>query len=256
MHLVVINSWKKDVGDSVQEIARALGITAYEVKQRMRCGSPTVLASFADPQQALAVVNKLNPLGIASMVVDATEVRSRTGSITVRHFKLDESSLHIETGDKRSAKIPYKKIDVLLPATSTVTFSRTETTTEKKLSLGRTLLTGGIPMLKKVTRQKKVTSEESERVLYLYIIRRRDPIVFSQNSITYEGLGNAMQLSRESNFTYLTDELHRRCPGAVYDNRLLKRVGRIQLLGPTLDPDTHMDIATAILVRHLRLSGS
>lgn len=98
MHLVVINSWKTDAGDLTQEIAQAFGITAYEVKQRIRCGSPTVLASFADPQQALAVVNKLNPLGIASMVVDAMEVRSRTGTITVRHFKgparnnLDSSS--------------------------------------------------------------------------------------------------------------------------------------------------------------------
>ncbi|GAG39324.1 unnamed protein product, partial [marine sediment metagenome] len=52
MHVVVINNWKKDTSELMQEIAIVLGITAYEVHQRMLCGSPTVLASFADPQQA------------------------------------------------------------------------------------------------------------------------------------------------------------------------------------------------------------
>jgi len=253
MHIVVINRWKKDTDDLKQKIAKTLGITAYEVQQRMLCGSPTVLVSFADPQQALALVNKLNPLGIATMVVDATEVHSRTGNIIVRHFKLNESSLFIETGDNRTAEIPYDKIDVLLPATSTVTFSETKTTTEKKLSLGKTLLTGGIPMFNKVTHQQEVTSEDSKKVLYLYVNKRRDPIIFSQDGVTYEGLGEAMKLSRGMNFTYLISELHRLSPAAAYDDRLLKRIGQVRLLGPTINPDTNIDIAAEILVRSLRL---
>lgn len=253
MHVVVINNWKKDTSELMQEIAIALGITAYEVHQRMLCGSPTVLASFADPQQAVLLVKKLNPLGISTMVVDAIEVRGRIGSILVRNFKLNESSLYIETSDNRSAEIPYEKIDVLLPATNTVTFSKTKTTTETKLSLGKTLLTGGIPRFNKVTHQQEVTSEDTKKVLYLYISKRREPIVFSQDGVTYEGLGEAMKLSRGMNFTYLISELHRLSSGAAYDDRLLKRIGQVRLLGPTINPDTNMDIAIEILVRSLRL---
>jgi hypothetical protein len=254
MHVVVINSWNKVTDDLAQEIARTLGITVYEVKQRMLCGCPTVFASFADPQQMQVLMSKLNTLGIAAMVIDAMEVRSRTGSIIVRHFRLDPSSLHIETGDNRSAEIPYEKIDVLLPATSTITFSETKTVTEKKFSLGKTLLTGGIPMFSKVTHQQEMTSQDSRKVLYLYISKRREPIVFSEDGVTYEGLGEAMKLSRGMNFSYLISELHRLSPCAKYDDRLLKRIGQVRLLGSTLNPDTNMDIATEILVRSLRLS--
>ncbi len=254
MHVVVINRWGENTEGLVQEIAGALGLTAYEVQQRLLGGCPTVLSSFADQQQALALANKLNLLGISNMVIDVTEVRSRTGRIIIRHFKLNESSLYIETDDNRRAEIPYEKIDVLLPAARTITSSETKTTTEKKLSLGKTVMTGGIPMYKKVKHQQEVTSETSEKILYLYINKRREPIVFSQNSLTYEGLGDAMKLSREMNFTYLISELHRLCPGAAYDDRLLKRIGQVRLLGPTLNPDSNLEIATEILVRSLRRS--
>ncbi len=254
MHVVVINNWKEETAELAQVISRALGITVFEVQQRMICDCPTVLASFADPQQALVSVKTLNQIGIETMVIDTTEVRSRTGGIIVRHFKLNESSLHIETNDRQSADIPYGKIDVLLPTTSTLTYSETTTSTERKFSLGKTLLTGGISMSKKVKRQQEVTAEKYKKVLYLYISKRQQPVVFSQDGITYDGFGEAIKISRELNFTYLIKELHRLSPEAAYDDRLLKRIGQVRLLGPTLNTETNMDLAIEILVRSLRLS--
>ncbi len=254
MHIVVINSWKEQTAEMAQMISRALGITVFEVQQRIICGCPTVLASFADPQQAFVSVKKLNQIGIATMVIDTTEVRSRTERIIVRHFELNESSLHIETSDRRSADIPYDKIDVLLPTTSTLTYSETRTTTERKFSLGKTILTGGILMSKKVKHQQETTTEKYKKVLYLYVRKRQQPVVFSQDGITYDGFGEAMKISLELNFAYLISELHRLSPGAAYDDRLLKRIGQVRLLGPTLNPETNIDLAVEILVRSLRSS--
>jgi hypothetical protein len=254
VHVVVINNWKEKTAELTQEISRALGITIFEVQQRMICGSPTVIASFADPQQAQVLVKKLNQIGIATMVIDAMEVRSRTGGIIVRRFELNESSLHIETGDRRSAEIPYGKIDVFLPAISIVKYSETKTTTERKFSLGKTILTGGIPMSKKVKHQQEVTVEKYKKVLYLYVSKRQQPVVFSQDGMTYDGLGEAMKISRELNFTYLISELHRLSPGTAYDDRLFKRIGQVRLLGPTLNIETNIDLAVEILARSLRPS--
>lgn len=254
MHVVVINSWKEEMVESAQEISRALGIAVFEVQQRMNCGSPTVIASFADPQQALVLVKKLNQIGIATMVIDAMEVRSRIGCIIVRRFELNESSLHIETDDRRSAEIPYGKIDMLLPVTSTVKYAETKTITERKFSLGKAILTGGISMSKKVKHQQDVTAEMYKKVLYLYVSKRQQPVVFRQDDMSYDGLGEAMKISRELNFTYLRSELHRLSPGAVYDDRLLKRIGQVRLLGPTLNPETNIDLAVEILARSLRSS--
>ena len=96
------------------------------------------------------------------------------------------------------------------------------------------MLAGGIPLSKKVEYQKEVATEERGKVLYLYASRQQQPAVLSQDGMTYDGLGAAMKLSRELNFTYLISELRRLSPEAAYDDRLLKRVGQTRLLGPAL----------------------
>jgi hypothetical protein len=251
MHIVVIHGWKEETTELVQAISSALGIMDFEARQRMIGNGPAVVANFADPQQALTLAEKLNQNKIATLVVDVTAVRNRAGHFIVRRFELNEGSMRIETGDRHSAEIPYGEIDLLLPSTSIVEHSETKTVTERRLSVGKTILSGGIPMSKKVKRQEEVTTEERMKVLYLYAGNRL-PIVFSQNGMIYDGLGAAMKLSRELNFTYLISELRRLSPGAVYDDRLRNRVGLARLLGPTQNPETNLDLAVEILARSLR----
>lgn len=254
MHVVVIHGWKEETTELVQAISRVLGITVFEARQRMIGGGPAVVAGFADPQQALALSEKLNQYGIPTMVVDATEISRRAGHFICRRFELNESFLRIESGDRQRAEISYSEIDLLLPGTSIVAYSEKKTVIERKFSVGKTILSGGIPMSKKVKREEEVTTEERRKVLYLYAGNRL-PIVFSQNGMIYDGLGAAMKPSRELNFTYLISELRRLSPGAVYDDRLVKRVGQVRLLGPALNPETNLDLAAEILARSLRPSS-
>jgi hypothetical protein len=221
----------------------------------MTGGGPAVVASFADPQLALTLAEKLNQSGIATLVVDATAVRGRSSHFIVRRFELNEWSMRIETSDGQQAEIPYAEIGLLLPATSIVGISETKTVIERKLSIGKTILSGGIPMTRKLEQQEEVTTEERKKVLYLYA-GKRTPVFFSQNGMTYDGLGAAMKLSRELNFTHLISELRRFCPGADYDDRLLNRVGQVRLLGPSLNPETYLDLAAEILARTLRRGWS
>jgi hypothetical protein len=251
VHVVVIDGWKEETAELVQALIGTLGMTAFEARQRIIGGGPAVVASFADEQQALALASKLGQRGISTLVVDASAVRSRAGHFIVRRFELGEWSLRIETGDGKCAEIPYQEIDLLLPGTSIIGYSETKTVSERKLSIGKTLLSGGIPITKKVERQEVVTTEEARKALYLYA-GNRPPVDFSRDGMTYDGLGAAMKLSRELNFGYLISELRRLCPGAVYDDRLLNRGGQLRLLGPAQNPDINLDLAAHILSRSLR----
>jgi hypothetical protein len=250
MHVVVIHGWKEETTELVHALSGALGITVFEARQRMIGAGPAVVASFADPQQALALAKKLNQNGIATLVVDAAEVR-RAGLFIVRRFEFSESLLRIEKGDWQRAEIPYGEIDLLLLGTSIVGYSEKKTVTERKLSVGKTILAGGIPLSKKVKHEEEVTTEQRSKVLYLYAGSRL-PAVFRQDGMTYDGLGAAMKVSRELNFTYLISELRRRSPGAVYDDCLRNRIGLVRLLGPALEPETNLDLAVEILAQSLR----
>ncbi|GFE56258.1 hypothetical protein [Geobacter sp. AOG1] len=251
MHVVVIHGWKEETPELVQMLAAALGVMVFEARQRMIGGGPSVVASFADPQHAMALADKLRQGGIAALVLDATAVRSRTGFFIVRRFVPGTYALHIEKSDGIAAEIPYEDMELLLPCTSVTSHTETTTVVERKFSIGKTVLSGGIPMKTKVERQEEVTSEETRKVLYLYA-DNRPPILFGQDNLTYDGFGSAMKLSRELNFAYLISELRRLSPGAMYDDRLLNRAGQVRTLGPVQNMGTNLDLAAEILARTLR----
>jgi hypothetical protein len=249
MHVVVIHGWKAETAELVQALAGAVGLTAYEARQRMIGGGPAVVASFADQGQARAVAERLNQGGLAALIIDAASLRAGAGHFIVRRFVLGERSLSIESGEGQSAEIPYREIGLILPGTSIV--GRSETVTERKWSVSKTLLSGGIPITKKVERQETVKGEESEKVLYVYAAGRPQ-IVFRQSAMTYDGLGAAMKMSRELNFAFLTAELRRLTPDALYDDRLLNLGGQSRLLGPVQNPERNLDLAAEVLARSLR----
>ena len=255
MYVLMIDGWKEATVELVQKFADALGITAYEARQKMIGGGPVVVASYADVQQAQTLVTKLNQKGLSALVIDALAFRSQSGHLVARRFELGERSLSIESVDGKIAEIPYKEIDLLLPATCTIEYSETKTVVERKFSIGKTLLAGGVPMSNKVERQEVVRTEESNRILYLYA-GRRPPVDLRQDGMTYDGFGAFMKHSRELNFSYLISELRRLSPEAIFDDRLLNRAGQVRLLGFMLKPETNLNLAADILSLSLRRGGS
>jgi hypothetical protein len=253
MHVVVITGWPGEAEDPARVLAGCLGLTVYEARQRMVGGGPAVVASFADPQQAVMLAAELGRSGLAAMVIDTGTLRGSSGRVIVRRFVFGERSVSIESEDGHSLELAFREVDLLLPGTRISGHEGTVTVAERKLSLGKTILSGGIPMTSKVERQERVASEESEKVLFVYA-DSRPQLMFRQNLLSYDGFGTAMKMSRELNFAYLSGELRRLCPDALYDDRLLSRVGQARVLGPVQNLEKNLDLAAEILARCLRSS--
>lgn len=249
MFVVAIYGWQEETAEMVQALAGALGIMVFEARQRLIGGGPAVVASFADQQQARQLADKINCIGIKTLIVDATTVSLRGSFTIVRRFVFEERVLKIETHTGHQETLPYAEMELLLTGTSVVGVSETKTVVEKKFSLGKTMLSGGIPMKTKVERQVEVSSEESEQVLYLYT-HARPAAIFSLNGMNYDGFGTEMQLSRMLNFSHLISQL-RLHAAAVFDDRLLSRVSQSRLLGPAQGREASLDLAAEILARCL-----
>lgn len=253
MFVVAIYGWRDETAEMVQALAGALGITAFEARQRLVGGGPSVVASFADQQQASELAEKVNRSGIKTLLVDAAPVRLRDCFFIVRRFEFAERGLKIETGIGQQETLPYPEIELFITGTSVIGYSETKTVVEKKFSLGKTLLSGGIPMTKKVERQEEISSEESEQLLYLYS-HNRPAAIFSLNSLNYDGFGAEMQLSRNLNFAHLISQLRRHAPGALFDERLLSRTSQTRLLGSVQGRAASLDLGAEILARCLLAS--
>ncbi|MBJ6802680.1 hypothetical protein [Geomonas propionica] len=253
MFVVAIYGWQEETPELVQELAGALGIMTFEARQRLIGGGPSVVASFADHQQARALAEKVSRGGIKALIADATAVRMRSGFLIVRRFRFEGRMLNIETHNGQQETFPYADMELLITGTSVVGFSETKTIVEKKFSLGKTLLTGGIPMTSKVERQEEVSSEESEQVLYLYA-NDRPTTIFSLNGMNYDGFGAEMKLSRKLNFSHLISQLRLHAFGAAFDDRLLNKINQVRLLGPAQGREASLDLAAEILARCLLTS--
>lgn len=252
MHLVVITDWPKEEAEAAKVIAEAIGGVAFEARQKIAAGGPVALASFADRKQAATLADKLLQGGIAVDVIDSEEVRNRRPPFRVHRFQLGPQALRVESLEGASCDIEYGTIDLLLVATSSSGQTQTNTSeTERKFSLGKTLLAGGVPMTKKVTREKIVTVEERDETLWLYT-RNQTIAIFERAAMNYDGFGEAMQLTRDLNFNQLKSELRRLAVHAVYDDRFLKRAALIRLLGAALAPEVNLDLAFEILAGGLR----
>jgi hypothetical protein len=112
------------------------------------------------------------------------------------------------------------------------------------------LLTGGLKMTKTTEKTLESTTQTREGFFHLYA-GEQQTLVFREGGLVYDSLGTALQLTRQANFSYLITELRRRSPGACCDDRLLTRAGQVQLLGPVLSPENHLDIATSLLAKLL-----
>jgi hypothetical protein len=174
----------------------------------------------------------------------------------VYRFVLGGDALEVESHDGECCELEYSTIDLLLVATCKAgEIQTTGTETSRKFSLGKTLLAGGVPMTKQVKTEKAVTVEERDEVLWLYT-HDSALFVFDRSSMTFDGLGEAMQFTRDLNFTHLKNELKRYAPEARYDDRLLKRAAMVRLIGPSLNPESDHDLAFEILSRSMRLKES
>lgn len=251
MQVVVIHRWREDDPAVVQMVAEALGVLVFDARQRMAGGGPAVIAKFAEQQPAVELVARLQQGGVPTVLIDTEQLRGAEGAFPVRHFKLTDAELWVANAAGEKRRFGYSQIDLLLNATTVVGVNETTTTTtEHKFSLGKTVMAGGIPMTKKVKSETTLRSEERDEVLCLYAGGRS--YLLRRGALNYSGLGDAMQLTRELNFTHLKSELRRLAPQAVFDDRLLKPAGQVRLLGGALDPSSHLDLSFEILALTLR----
>ena len=256
MYLVVLHDWKMEESAAATVVAEKLGTVAFEARQKLSGGSPVVIATFADEDHARALVASLTQEDLPAFMIDTEDVRKHQSAFYVHRFVLGEEALKVESRDGESCEIEYGTIDLLLVAICKAgEIQTTGTETSRKFSLGKTLLAGGLPMTKQVKTEKIVTVEERDESLWLYT-HDRALFIFDRPVMNYDGLGEAMQFTRDLNFNHLKNELKRLAPGARFDNRLIKRAAMIRLIGPALNPEVDYDLAFEILSRSMRLKGS
>jgi hypothetical protein len=254
MNVVAIHRVQDDTQDAAVRLAALMGVTVYEALARLRAPGtgPKIVAVFAEHDQAAQLAGKLKSGGFHSAILTAGEIETESHRRIVKKFTLGDQELGVETAGDGSLMVSYGDVEVILRGTEMGHTTEIQTSKEKSLSLGRAVLTGGIMISKTKKTVREVTTSQREAFFGLYV-REGPPLLFRERTLLYETLGPALKLSGAANLLFLLNELRRRCSGARYDERLLNRAGQAALLGPSLDPERHLIVATALLAKVLRI---
>ncbi|HEV2845993.1 MAG TPA: hypothetical protein VG477_14160 [Thermoanaerobaculia bacterium] len=223
----------------VETLAGALDKTPYEARARLSApeGGPVVVASFAEIEPAWILAGRLRVNGVRPILLTPDDIESDAQRFLVRGFELGEGGLTAVSRRGESTGVAWKDVDLLLRGTRIA----------KKVELEDT---GGFRMAQARRKPRQVTREERDDFFHLYSMGQ-PPLVFRANDLDYRSLGPALHPSVAENFGLLLAELRRLLPHARYDERLVNRLSRARVLGPSLTED-HLDIAVSLVARVLR----
>jgi hypothetical protein len=253
MQVVAIYGIGADREHLATPLSSALGRTVLEARSRLNApgSGPFVVGVFGEKDRALGLAAQLRNGGFNAAVLEEVEILRENRRENVRKFDLGEGGLRAEPAEGGGRTVAYSVVELILRGTGISSSTTTETTKQRSFSLGRAVLSSGLSVTKTTKTVREVTSQEREGFFILYA-GDAPPLEFRENRLLYDSLGPARKQSRAANFAFLVSELRSRCSAAQYDERLLTRAGQAALLGPSLDPEEHLTVATALLSKVLR----
>lgn len=234
MFLVALTRWgppgsagrspgAEQLASEVGALAPLLGVGAYELRLALSAPTPVVLLQTQDAERARALLAFLRGRGHGAVACDRASVRSADDMLQPKSFALEPGALVLESPGSAPFRLGHADVLALILATHVRDEESTREHREKKLSLGRAALTGGLVRSKTTSVTERSSTQESERVLYVLSRGGSGHVLFRETRLHYTGLGSRMGKSTTESFTTLVGVLRQELPGAAFDDRLLKQ---------------------------------
>lgn len=217
--------WDPRANPPFELAAELLQKSVYDARLQLAGTVPRLLTLSEPADVAHNWVRRLVEAGGRAAACRAAPLLSPGGLAWARTLMLnDPAQVGWQTHDGDIGQVAMADIDLLLRARSVTQAMTTTTVTESKLSLGKTIATGGIPMRKKVTKEVQQAGPISERLeLYVFARRQVQPVVcIDAGKLDFSGLEQRMEASMSANYQTLCDQLSERT-GQPLDNRMFER---------------------------------
>lgn len=219
MDLVAVVALGRSVEDEAPPLAADLGLTVYETALMLRAPPPVIVFRSEDRARATQILEKLRARGNDAISCHVDDVVSSEDMFRPRAFRFESGDL-VGSGNGEERRVSLSSILALVRATHSTRTEDTVETQQRKLSLGRLALSGGLLATKTTTSEQRRVVASREPVLYVFTVDSAPWLLLSAE-LRYEGLAHEMRLSKPENFEILVKTLRELATSAVYDTRLL-----------------------------------
>ncbi len=240
VHVAVAPKDKLEAG-IVERVAAIVNRDLHGTRLILAGKIPRIVGHYQGLQAAESIAQSLRSLGLVAIVCDDSEFRQPSSERFRAHtMKPGEGGTTFWDKGGQSRVIEAKNLLLILKGTVQARTEKETTRTKTKLNLPATVLTGGIPIMRKVEEKTKGQSIEAECFVRLYDRTSPEPVVeILQRNFDYSSLGKKMAFSSLENLNIVVTELRDRFPQAVFDGRLTERF-RVDL--PFATPEDEIEI--------------
>lgn len=221
VHLVLMPPDKMDP-DLVNEIGAIFKKDAYQTRQILSGKIPKLIASYHSPEEAETVAGSIKAIGLWAITCDNSFLLGPPGPIFgAVTLRTDGDKIVFLDTNGAARILSSGDVFLVVKGVKQTRMEAESTKTSRKLSVGKTILTGGIPMFDKVIQKATVTSTQNALFLRLYGLLSPTPLIeLIQNNIDYKFLGTKLNYSSMINFNNMANDIKNYFPGAVFDDRL------------------------------------
>jgi hypothetical protein len=230
MYSVALTRWdaSRTVDVELAWLAPLMGLLPYDARLRLNAGMPVIVArgcAQADAQRSLATIRTH---GHGAVAVDEAAAPSGSRMPVAASFALQDDELIAEVRGGPRVALSFSQLIAVVRAVEVCEQEHAVESVERKLAIGRAVLSGGLMRSKTVHKSTSEKSLEHEQVAYLFRREASEPLLLRESALSYAGLGDGRGVSAHESFVRLMRVLQQRAPHALHDDRLCVRKRRAE----------------------------
>jgi hypothetical protein len=252
MFAVALCRWSETfaIEDEVRALAPLLGKSAYDVRLALQAPPPIVLSSTPDLEAAKRLLAALRARGHGAVACDLARVRGSSDMFAPKTFRFEAAEL-VVAAPSVEQRLPYGEMLALIRARHDSVDERVSEHRSTKFSLARAAITGGLSVTKTTVRHERRVSEEREHVLYVFDRSGDGHVFLREQRLGYAGLGDRLGPTTTENFAATVAVLRERAASALYDERLVSRRRRGDVLSASTGGSSTSNAGETDLLAHL-----
>ena len=250
MFIVTLVRSPSSIDTAVTSLVEILDLSLYEARTLLNAPTPRVLATRGDRDDADDLSAALSATGFSTKILDGRSVTVEHDADLVASLSLTPEAISATRRDCSERVLRNHEIRLLVRGMSTSLSITEHEETTRKLSVGKTLLTGGLMTHDKVTTKTTQTTRAHQGFLQVHTSDGGPPLYLFDQRMSYAFLGKDIQPASLANMDTLIAMLKQRAPHAAFDDRLMRapNLGALPLAPRGIDPELwRTELAAALL---------
>jgi hypothetical protein len=210
-------------GDLLKRVASFVGKEIFDTRLLLFGDIPRILAPYPNTDTADSIAQSLRESGLVAFVCRDSELRNRSTGFVAHTATFGEREVLF--WDRHGGEVRVEAGDAFLMMRGRIqgTTQEKTSTTKLKLNVPATVLTGGIPIMKRVTKKGAKEFYRDEDFVRIFDRKSSDPRVeMFQNHFDYTLLDPKLTPSTQENFNIVVTKLRELFPRAIFDERLTR----------------------------------